>query len=189
MNFKNAGSVHFAHRDLGKARGTVKQPSLQRECPERAESTTANTAAFTPIRASVDSGMGVLRWKAIRDGINLQEESESEQQSKPYGGDHSSAIDHSVGSGRRRIGFLLGSCVSPPLALANAKHKTLVRCTTWRDCLVRPTRISQACAVPTVSTSCEAFSFAKVLNTYLARYYLVAFVSCFGIDSSKASMG
>ena len=130
-----------------------------------------------------------MRWKAVRDGVNLHEESESEQESEPYGGDHPAAIDHSVGSRHRSVGFLLGFCLSPPLALANAKHKTLVRCTTWRDCLVRPTRISQAFAVPRVSTSCEAFSFAKVLNTYLVRYYLVAFVSGFGIDSSKASMG
>ena len=76
---------------------------------------------------------------AVRDGVNLHEESESEQESKPYRGDHSAAIDNSVGSGRHRVGFLLGFCLSSPLALPNSKHKTLVRCTTQTDRLVRPT--------------------------------------------------
>jgi hypothetical protein len=66
--------------------------------------------------------------EAVRHGVILHEKSESEQESKPYGGDHSVAIAHSVGSGRRRVGFLLGSCLSPPIALANSKHKTLVCC-------------------------------------------------------------
>ena len=80
--------------------------------------------------------------EAVRDGVILHEESESEQESKPYTGDHSAAIDHSVGSGSRRVGFLLGSCLSSPLALANSKHKTLVSCTTRRDRLVRPTELA-----------------------------------------------
>ena len=63
-------------------------------------------------------------WKAVRDGINLQKDSESEQEGEPYGGDHSTAIDHSVGNSRRRVGFLLGFRLSPPLALTVSKHKT-----------------------------------------------------------------
>ena len=66
--------------------------------------------------------------ETVRDGVNLHEESESEQERKPYRGDHSPAVAHSVGSGRRRFGFLLGVCL-PPLALhsANTKHKQAVR--------------------------------------------------------------
>ena len=66
--------------------------------------------------------------ETVRDGVNLHEESESEQESKPYSGDPSPAVAHSVGSGRRRFGFLLGVCLSPPLALhsANTKHKQAV---------------------------------------------------------------
>ena len=56
--------------------------------------------------------------ETVRDGVNLHEESESEQESQPYGGDNSTAIDHSVGSGRRRVGFLLGFSLSPSLAAA-----------------------------------------------------------------------
>jgi hypothetical protein len=78
-------------------------------------------------------------WKAIRDGVNLHEESESEPESEPYRGDHSAGIDHSVGNSRRRVGFVLGSCLSSPLALANRTHKTLVSCTTRRDRVVQPT--------------------------------------------------
>ena len=62
--------------------------------------------------------------RTVRNGVNLHEESGSEQGCEPYGGDHSAAIDHSVGNSRRRIGFLLGSCLSSPLALANSKHNT-----------------------------------------------------------------
>ena len=72
------------------------------------------------------------------DGVNLHEKSGSEG-SEPYGGDHSAAIDHSVGNSRRRVGYVLGSCLSSPLALANSKHKTSVSCTTRTDRLVRPT--------------------------------------------------
>ena len=64
-------------------------------------------------------------WKALRDGVNLHEESESEPESEPYGGDHSAAIDHSVGNSRRRFGFVLGLGLSPPLEWesANTKHR------------------------------------------------------------------
>jgi hypothetical protein len=64
-------------------------------------------------------------WKAVRDGVNLHEESDSEPESEPYGGDHPAAIDHSVGSGRRRVGFLLGFRLSPPLDWepVNTKHR------------------------------------------------------------------
>ena len=78
-------------------------------------------------------GVCYWKWKALRDGINRQEEAESEQESEPYGGDHPTAIDHSVGGRRRRVGFLLGFCLSPPLALAKGKHKTPVSCTARRD--------------------------------------------------------
>jgi hypothetical protein len=44
-----------------------------------------------------------------------------------HAGDHSAAIDRSVGTGRRRVGLLLGSCLSPPLALAANKHKNITR--------------------------------------------------------------
>jgi hypothetical protein len=37
--------------------------------------------------------------KTVRGGVNLHEESESEQSSEPYGGDYSAPIDHSVGLG------------------------------------------------------------------------------------------
>ena len=70
---------------------------------------------------------------AVRDGVNLHEESQSEEESKPYRGDHSAAIDNSVGNSRRRVGFLLGFGLSPPLALAASKHKTLASCITRRD--------------------------------------------------------
>jgi hypothetical protein len=71
----------------------------------------------------------VFDGETIRDGVNLHEESESEQESKPYRGDHSPAVAHSVGSGRRRFGFLLGVFLSPPLVLhsANTKHRQAVR--------------------------------------------------------------
>jgi hypothetical protein len=62
-------------------------------------------------------------WKAVHDGINPERKSESEQEREPYGGDHSAAIDPSVGNSRRRVGFLLGSCLSSPLALANSKQR------------------------------------------------------------------
>ena len=42
--------------ELGK---TVGELSIHKECPERAENTTANTVAFRQIKASVDWGMGV----------------------------------------------------------------------------------------------------------------------------------
>ena len=67
------------------------------------------------------------RWKALRDGIHRQDEAESEQESEPYGGDHSTAIDHSVGNRRRRVGFLLGFGLSPPLALAVSKTQNISR--------------------------------------------------------------
>jgi hypothetical protein len=71
----------------------------------------------------------VFDGETVRDGVNLHEESESEQESKPYTGDHSPAVAHSVGSCRRRFGFLLGVCLSPPLILhsADTKHKQAVR--------------------------------------------------------------
>ena len=53
---------------------------------------------------------------------------------------------------------------------------------------------SQASAVPRVPNSREALALPSVPNTYLARYARyaryspVAFVWCFGIDSTKASM-
>jgi hypothetical protein len=95
--------------------------------------------------------------ETVRDGVSLHEESESDQESEPYGADHPAAIAHFVGGRRRRVGFLLEFGLSPPLALAASKHKTSMSCTTRRDRLVRPNRISQASAVPTASNSCEAF--------------------------------
>ena len=64
-------------------------------------------------------------WKAVPDGVILHEESESEPESEPYGADHPAAIGHSVGSSRRRVGFLLGLGLSPPLEWesANTKHR------------------------------------------------------------------
>ena len=56
--------------------------------------------------------------ETVRDGVNLHEESESEQECEPYGGDHPAAIDYSLGRRRRRVGFLLGFGLSSPLALA-----------------------------------------------------------------------
>ena len=70
--------------------------------------------------------------ETVRDGVNLHEESDSEPESEPYGGDHPAAIDHSVGSRRRRVGSLLGFGLSPPLALAASKHKTPISCTIRR---------------------------------------------------------
>jgi hypothetical protein len=62
-------------------------------------------------------------------GINLQKESESEQESEPDGEDHSAAIDNSVGNSGRRIGSLRGPRdLTPPLALAARKHKTQAGC-------------------------------------------------------------
>ena len=92
-------------------------------------------------------------WKAVRDGIDPEKESESEQESERYGEDHAAAIGHSLGCGGRRIGFLFGFCLSPPLALAASKHKTLVRCTTRRDRLVLPNRINQASATESLEFS------------------------------------
>ena len=40
-----------------------------------------------------------------------------------------------------------------------------------------------------VSNSCEALALREVPNTYLARYSFVAFVSCFGIDSTQSFHG
>lgn len=65
--------------------------------------------------------------------VNLHEQSGSEQESEPYGRDYPAAIDHSVGSRRRRLGFFLGFGLSPPLALAASKHKTPLNCTAGRD--------------------------------------------------------
>ena len=102
------------------------------------------------------------------DGVNLHEESGAEQGSEPYGGDHSAAIDNSMGNSCHRVGFLLGSCLSPPLALANSKNKTLVSCTTRRDRWVRPIRISQVPAVPRVTNCREALALQKCLiHTWL----------------------
>jgi hypothetical protein len=125
-------------------------------------------------------------WKAVHDGINPERGSESEQEREPYGGHHSAAIDHSVGNSRRRVGFLLGSCLSSPLALANSKHKTLVRCTTRRDRLVRPTESAKRLRYTSLSHSREALALQRVLNTYLVRYSLVAFDRRLDIDSIKA---
>ena len=100
-------------------------------------------------------------WKAVRDGVNLHEESESEPESEPYGGDRPAAVDHSVGSGRRRVWFLHGFGPSPPLALAASKQKTPMSCATRRDRVVRPNRINQASAVPTVWNSCEGFGLVE----------------------------
>jgi len=97
----------------------------------------------TQVRASVDLKHRCSMRKTVRDGVNPHEDSESEQEREPYGGNHSVAVDHSVGSGRRRVGFLLGVGLSPPLALAISKHKTLSSCTTRRDRLVRPTEFAK----------------------------------------------
>jgi hypothetical protein len=51
---------------------------------EHAESTATNTAASTQITFSVDSGISVGGAKQSPDSINLQKESESEQESEPY---------------------------------------------------------------------------------------------------------
>ena len=123
----------------------------------------------------------MLDEKNSSDGVNLHEESGAEQGSEPYGGDHSAAIDHSVGNGRRCVGSLLGSCPSSPLALANSKHKTLVSCTTRRARL-RPTEP----AGMRVSHSREAWALQRVPNTYPVRYSLVAFDRRLRIDSIKA---
>jgi hypothetical protein len=72
----------------------------------------------------VDSSIPIGGAEERPGGSNLQEESDSEQESEPYGGDHSAAIDHFVGSRRHCVGFLLGVCLSPPLALAAGKQNT-----------------------------------------------------------------
>lgn len=122
---------------------------------------------------------------AVSDGVNLHEESESEQESKPYRGDHSAAIDNSVGSGRPRVGFLLGFCLSSPLALPNSKYKTLVSCTpgqiAWYD---RRNQLG-ICGIR-VSHSREAWALQRIPNTYLVRYSLVAFDRRLRIDSINA---
>ena len=119
------------------------------------------------------------------DGVNLHEESESEPESEPYRGDHSAAIDHSVGNSRRRVGFVLGSCLSSPLALANSKHKTLVSCTTRRDRLVRPTESAKHLRYTSLAFS-GSIGAAKNPYTYLVRYSVVAFDRRLRIDSIKA---
>ena len=118
-----------------------------------------------------------MGWKAVPDGVSLHEESESEQEGEPDGTDHSPAIDNSVGNSRRRVGFLLGFCLSPPLALAvPIKQKTLVSCATWSVCLVRPNRLSQASAVPRVSNSREALVLQRCLiHTWLGTLALRSF--------------
>ena len=67
----------------------------------------ANGVASAQVKAGPDSAIGIGC-----EGINLQEESESEQESEPHGGDRSAPTDHSVGSGRRRVGFLLWFCLT-----------------------------------------------------------------------------
>ena len=124
-----------------------------------------------------------------RDGINLEEESGSERESEPHEGDHSATIDHSMGSGRHHFGSLLGSCLSPPLALANSKNKTVASCTARRDRWVGQSESAKYLRHQRSRTLAKQFGFAEKPNTYLARYSLIAFVSCFGIDSTKASMG
>ena len=159
-----------------------------RECPERCEPHSQQRDLPSTDHGFHGRGQWCSMRKTVRDGVDVQEESEFKQESEPNGGDHSAAIDHSVGSGRRRFGFLLGPCLSPPLALATSKNKTPISCTAPRDRLVGQSESAKYLTVPTVSNPCEAFGFAEMLNTYLARYSLVAFVSRFGIDSTKASM-
>ena len=68
------------------------------QCKEsalNAQNGAVNSVASTQIKASVDLAL-VFDVEAVRDGVILHEESESEQESKPYRGDHSAAIDHSV---------------------------------------------------------------------------------------------
>lgn len=78
--------------------------------------------------------MGIsVRCRTVRGGVNLHEQSESEQECESYGGDNPAAIDHSVGNRRRRVGLLLGFGLSSPLALAASKHKTPISRTTLRD--------------------------------------------------------
>jgi hypothetical protein len=134
---------------------TVEEFSIQ-ESALNTKNATTNSVASTRIKSFLGFGHQWFDAETVRDGVNLHEESESEQESEPYGGDHSTAIDHSVGSGRRRVGFLLGYSLSPSLGSANGKHTTPVRCTPRRNRLVRPNRISQASAVPRVSNSREA---------------------------------
>jgi len=75
----------------------------------------------------VDSSVPVGGTTQRPNRINLQEESESKQDGEPCGGDRSLTIDHSVVSGRRRVGFLLGFSLSRPLALPGQRNKTLNR--------------------------------------------------------------
>jgi hypothetical protein len=154
----SAGSALLARRVLGNPWGAVEQPSINRKCLQRAESTTTNIATSTQIKASVDSSVPIGGAKELPSGINPQGESESEPESEPHGRDHSAVIDHSMGSGRRCVGFLLGSWLSPPLAPANSKNKTLVSCTTRRDRWVRPIRISQVSTLPRAPNCREALA-------------------------------
>jgi hypothetical protein len=61
---------------------TVDAAFHTRECPEREEKTATDSAVSIAIKASLDSGIGAGGAKQRPDGINLQEESEAEQESE-----------------------------------------------------------------------------------------------------------
>jgi len=63
-------------------RETVDAAFHTSEWPEREEKTATNSAVSTAIKASVDSGTGIGGAKQRLGGINLQEESEAEQESE-----------------------------------------------------------------------------------------------------------
>ena len=155
----NVGLAPFAHRVFGE---TVDELSIQESALNAEKRDSQKRGIYTQVRASVDLKHRCSMRKTVRDGVNLHEYSESEQEREPYGGNHSAAVDHSVGC-RRRVGLLLGFCLSPPLALAISKQKTLASCTTRRDRLVRPKRISQASAVPRVSNFRKALALQRCL--------------------------
>jgi hypothetical protein len=61
---------------------TVDAAFDRREWPECEEGTATNSTVSTAIKASLDSGIDIGGAKQRPDGINLQEESEAEQESE-----------------------------------------------------------------------------------------------------------
>jgi hypothetical protein len=167
---------------LGK---TVDELSIQESALNAEKRHSQKRGTHTQVRASVDLKHRCSMRKTVRDGVNLHEESDSEQEREPYGGNHSAATDHSVGSGRRRIGFLHGFGLSPPLALAaRTKQNILTLC--GERCLGWPNRITKASAVPRARILLKCRIGREMPDTYPARYFPVALVSCFGIDSNES---